>query len=107
MHGALKGGATSWVPAVYTRWQQEAIAAAYRQDGCVGCAWQACIWTMYVFWLPRPLCFIVTLSQREARSAPVRCRQGQCVQGRKQCEERGCVTHPCGVTDACSMFFTW
>lgn len=35
IEGQLKGGATSWVPAIYLRCQQDSIVSFYRQNSCV------------------------------------------------------------------------
>ena len=36
IQGQLRGGATSWVPAIYLRRQQDSIVSFYRQNSYVG-----------------------------------------------------------------------
>ena len=38
IQGQLRGGATTWVPAIYLRRQQESIVSFYKQNSYVGCA---------------------------------------------------------------------
>ena len=42
VHGQLKGGGSTWVPAVHSRRQKEGVAAFYSQNGCIGCAYNPC-----------------------------------------------------------------
>lgn len=36
IEGQLRGGATSWVPAIYQRRQQESLKSFYQQNGYIG-----------------------------------------------------------------------